>query len=68
MRKVAVAGVLSVLALAMAAPAFATDYRSPGCGKHCPKPRPHYDSREVVQTTRDVDHSRVINTVSSRLQ
>lgn len=30
----------------------------------CPKPRPSYDSQEVVHTTRDVDHSRVINTVS----
>jgi hypothetical protein len=47
----------------MAAPAFANDYRSARC-KNCPAPRPHYDSREVVHTTRDVDHSRVINTTT----
>lgn len=28
----------------------------------CPKPRDHYDSQEIVRTTRDVDQSRVINT------
>jgi hypothetical protein len=30
----------------------------------CPKPRDHYDSQEIVRTTRDVDQSRVINTQS----
>ena len=30
----------------------------------CPKPRPHYDSTEVVKNTRDVDHSRTIETQS----
>ena len=63
MMKAAVVGIVSALALATAAPAFATDYRSVRC-KHCPTPRPHYDSQEVVQTTRDIDHSRVINTQS----
>jgi hypothetical protein len=63
MMKPAIAGIVSVLALAMAAPAFATDYRGKRC-PNCPAPRPHYDSQEVVQTTRDIDHSRVINTQS----
>jgi hypothetical protein len=30
----------------------------------CPKPRPHYDSTEVIKNTKDVDHSRVIETQS----
>ncbi len=30
----------------------------------CPKLRPHYDSQEVINTSRDVDHSRTINTES----
>jgi hypothetical protein len=63
MLKLAVASVLSGFALAMSAPAFATDYRGPQC-KNCPKPRPHYDTQEVVRTTKDIDHSRVINTQS----
>jgi hypothetical protein len=63
MKKFAVAGVLSVLMLAMAAPAFAQSYRGSRC-KNCPAPRPHYDSQEVVRTTRDIDRSRVINTYS----
>ena len=61
MKNFAVAGVLSVFAVAMAAPAFANDTRK--C-KGCAAPRPHYDSQEVVRTTRDVDHSRTINTQS----
>ncbi len=63
MKNFAVAGLLSVLAVAMAAPAFANDYRS-SCKGGCVAPRPHYDSREVVRTAKDVDHSRVINTQS----
>jgi len=63
MFKLAAAAVLSIAALATSAPAFATDYRGPDC-KNCPKPRPHYDSREVVRTSKDIDHSRVINTQS----
>ena len=57
--KFTVAGVLALFALAMAAPAFANDHRA-RC-KNCPAPK-KYDSHEVVRTTRDVDHSRVINT------
>mgnify|MGYP007116559025 FL=1 len=30
----------------------------------CPKPRDHYDTQETIHTTKDVDHSRVINTQS----
>jgi hypothetical protein len=63
MMKLTVAGLVSCLALAMAAPAFATDYRGKRC-PNCAAPRPHYDSQEIVQTTRDIDHSRVINTQS----
>ena len=63
MMKFAVVGTLTVLAFAMAAPAFATDHRGKRCS-NCPAPRPHYDSQEVVRTTRDIDHSRVINTQS----
>jgi hypothetical protein len=60
-RIAAVAGILCAVAIAAAAPAFATDRKT--C-KGCPAPRPHYDSQEVVRTTRDIDHSRVINTQS----
>jgi hypothetical protein len=60
MTKMLAAAALSVFALAMAAPAFATDKRC----KNCPAPRQHYDSQEVVRTTKDVDKSRVINTQS----
>ena len=63
MTKTFAAAVLSVLALATAAPAFANDYRGDRC-KNCVAPRPHYDSQEVVHTTQDVDKSRVINTQS----
>jgi hypothetical protein len=31
---------------------------------NCPVPRDHYDSQEIIRTTRDVDRSRVINTQS----
>jgi hypothetical protein len=30
----------------------------------CPQPRDHYDTQETIRTTRDVDHSRVIETQS----
>jgi hypothetical protein len=30
----------------------------------CPQPRPNYDSTEVIKNTKDVDHSRVIETQS----
>ena len=58
MTKLFAAAALSVFALAMTAPAFATDKNC----KNCVAPRPHYDSQEVVRTTEDVDKSRVINT------
>ena len=61
MMKVAVTGMLAALVVALATSALATDYGSARC-KSCVAPRPHYDSREVVHTPRDVDHSRVINT------
>ena len=61
MRTAAVFGIVGAVAVAIAAPAFATD-RKP-C-KGCPAPRPQYDSQEVLRTTRDIDHSRVINTQS----
>ncbi len=60
MTKLFAAAALSVFALAMTAPAFATDKNC----KNCVAPRPHYDSQEVVQTTQDIDKSRVINTQS----
>jgi len=60
MTKMFAAAALSVFALAMTAPAFATDKNC----KNCPAPRPQYDSQEVVRTTKDVDKSRVINTQS----
>ncbi len=61
MRNAAVTVILCAVAVAIAVPASASDRKS--C-KNCVAPRPHYDSREVVRTTRDVDHSRVINTQS----
>lgn len=60
MTKMFAAAALSVFALAMTAPAFATDKNC----KNCVAPRPHYDSQEVVRTSKDVDKSRVINTQS----
>lgn len=36
---------------------------APGDCANCPPPR-HYDSTEVIKNSRDVDHSRVINTSS----
>src|SRR5262245_20761802 len=59
-----------VLGLAgIATPAFAggPGYGGPGYGGDCykcPKPRPNYDSTEVIKNTKDVDHSRVIETQS----
>ncbi len=48
---------LALLALSM--PASAQYDRR--C-KDCPAPRPHYDSQEIKKNTRDIDHSRVIET------
>jgi hypothetical protein len=63
MMRTSAAALLSMLVVALSTPAFAMDYRGKPC-KSCVKPRPHYDSREVVRTTKDVDHSRIINTQS----
>ena len=67
MKYLTVKGALLAVVLAVAAtPAMAGDY-GPGhrsdCHK-CPAPRPNYDSTEVIKQTRDVDHSRVIETQS----
>jgi len=52
-----------VLGLAsITSPANAGGYGN-NCYK-CPKPRPNYDSQEVIKSSRDVDHSRVIETQS----
>jgi hypothetical protein len=60
-------GALLAIVIAVATtPAVAGDYgrgHRNDCYK-CPKPRPHYDSTEVIKQTRDVDHSRVIETRS----
>lgn len=63
-------GALLAVALAVAAtPAAAGGYKHSGktyrsdCYK-CPQPRANYDSQEVVKKTRDVDHTRVIETQS----
>ena len=56
-------GALLAVVLAVAtSPAMAGDFRN-DCFK-CPQPRPNYDSTEVIKQTRDVDHSRVIETQS----
>jgi hypothetical protein len=60
----------AVLVLGLAgivSPAFAGGpggYVGRGDCYKCPKPRPHYDSTEVIKNTKDVDHSRVIETQS----
>ena len=57
-----------VLGLAgMASPALAGGPGYGGGGDNCykcPPPRPNYDSTEVLKTTKDVDHSRTIDTQS----
>jgi hypothetical protein len=65
-------GALLAVVLAVATtPAMAGDYGPGGYGGgyrndcyKCPQPRPNYDSTEVIKQTRDVDHSRVIETQS----
>jgi len=61
-------GALLAVVLAVATtPAMAGDHGPRGdrndCS-NCPAPRPNYDSTEVIKQTRDVDHSRVIETQS----
>lgn len=63
----AVAGLLSLLVLAAPAAAAEDDAQTEQTEQtcqDCPQPRPHYDSQEVIKTTRDVDRSRVINTTT----
>ena len=56
-------GALLALSLAVVSTsASAGDYGRNDCYK-CPPPR-NYDSQEVVKKTRDVDHTRVIETQS----
>ena len=42
---------------------YSNGYQNRDCYK-CPPPRPNYDSTEVLKTTKDVDHSRTIETQS----
>jgi len=61
-------GALLAIVLAASSPAVAGNVYGPGPGyRHdchkCPPPR-NYDSQEVVKKTRDIDHSRVIETQS----
>jgi hypothetical protein len=61
-------GALLAVALAVSAtPASAGGYKGNGyrddCYK-CPKPRPNYDSTEVIKDSKEQDHSRVIETQS----
>jgi hypothetical protein len=63
-------GALLAIALAVTAtPASAGGYKSGGSGYRsdcykCPRARPNYDSTEVIKQTKDVDHSRVLETQS----
>jgi hypothetical protein len=52
-----------IAGLIAAAPASAQLLPAEKC-YDCPKPREHYDTQETIRTTRDVDHSRVIETQS----
>jgi hypothetical protein len=61
--KHAFAGTLLIVGLFAAAPASAQLLPAEKC-YDCPKPRDHYDTQETIRTTRDVDHSRVIETQS----
>jgi len=68
---VCLGGLLAVSLAAAFSPATAGDYRgggpvptpyNDGCYK-CPPPR-NYDSQEVIKQTKDIDHSKVIETQS----
>jgi hypothetical protein len=63
MMKYAFAGAALIAALIAAAPASAQLAPAEKC-YDCPQPRQHYDTQETIRTTRDVDHSRVIETQS----
>lgn len=58
-------GLLAVSLVGVPTTASADGYRTnrSNCYK-CPQPRPFYDSQEVLKTTKDVDHSKVIETQS----
>jgi hypothetical protein len=58
MKTIAVAVSLMLSALALSSSASAWEKECLGCKK----PRPHYDSEEVLKTQQDIDRSRVINT------
>jgi len=68
---VCTAALLAIGLAVSVTPASAGDYQGgrggggyrDDCYK-CPKPRPNYDSTEVIKQSRDVDHSRVIETQS----
>ncbi len=63
MMKHAFAGAVLIAGLIAAAPASAQLLPAEKC-YDCPQPREHYDTQETIRTTRDVDHSRVIETQS----
>ena len=63
MMKHAFAGAALIAGLIAAAPASAQLAPAEKC-YDCPQPREHYDTQETIRTTRDVDHSRVIETQS----
>jgi hypothetical protein len=71
---VCMASLLAIGLAVSATPASAGDYggggnRYPGGGYNdcykCPKPRPNYDTTEVIKESKEVDHSRVIETQSA---
>jgi hypothetical protein len=69
MKYLTVKGALLAVVLAVAASPAMADGRGYGHGYKndcykCPQPRPNYDSTEVIKQSRDVDHSRVIETQS----
>ncbi len=63
MMKHAFAAAVLIAGLIAAAPASAQLIPAEKC-YDCPKPRDRYDTQETIRTTRDVDHSRVIETQS----
>jgi hypothetical protein len=63
MMKHAFAVAVLIAGLIAAVPASAQLLPAEKC-HDCPKPREHYDTQETIRTTRDVDHSRVIETQS----
>jgi hypothetical protein len=67
--KVCQGALLAVVLAVATTPAMAGERGGYGGGHRnhcykCARPRPHYDSTEVIKQTRDVDRSRVIETKS----